>query len=155
MNDVQRYSETTGAKLRNVLGIADRDISVRAREILDQAELEHRSRYGTAPPPRQWPWEAGLAAAAAEQFQVTPVTSYELAERWNAQDPLSRIGISPERPSSGFAMRTTMSDGQVVYSGDPAAVEAMKESFAADARRQVEASHRERVALGPLANTVK
>lgn len=154
MNDIQRYSETPGAKLRRVLGVADTDIAVRAREILDQAELEHRSKYGTAPAPRQWPWEAGLAAAAAEQLKVIPVTSYELAESWNAQDPLARIGISPEPASTGFAMRVTQ-NGQVQYTGDPAAVEKMKQSFADDARRQVAAAHGESVALGPLANTVK
>lgn len=155
MNDAQRWSETPGGKLRRVLGVADTDIAERARELLDQAELRHRSNYGTEPALRQWPWEAGLAAAAAEQFQVTPVNSYALAESWNRQDPLARIGISPEAPSTGFAMRSFGANGQVEYVGDPDAIANMKASFSADAARQVAAAHGESVRLGPLANTVR
>ena len=81
------------------------------------------------------------------------VTSYELAERWNARDPLARIGIAPEPPSTGFAMRTYV-NGIAQYVGDPAAIEAMKASFAADTARQVAASHGSAKALGPLAGTV-
>jgi hypothetical protein len=154
MNDVRAWHETVGATLRRALGIPETDIAERALELLDQAELRHRSNYGTEPPPRQWAFQAGLAAAAVEQFQVIPTTSYQLAESWNRQDPLARIGITPEPASTGFAMRTT-ANGQVQYTGDPDAIEKMRESFSADAARQAQAAHGESVRLGPLANTVK
>jgi hypothetical protein len=153
MSDMQAWHETPGAELRRVLGVADPDVAVRAKELLDTAELEHRSKYGTAPD-RQWPWQAATAAAAAEEFKIpAAMSSYEVAARWNAQHPLARMGVEAEEPNTGFAMRVFV-NGQAQYAGDPATVEAMKASFAADAARHVQAAHASRVALGPLYGTV-
>ena len=154
MSDVQAWAETPGAELRRVLGVVDEDVSLRAKELLDGAELEHRSRYGSAPAERQWPWQAAIAAANVEQFQIPPAeSSYTFAERWNAQHPLDRIGVGAEPPSTGFAMRVFVG-GRAQYVGDPQAIEAMKASFAADAAKHMAASQAEQAVLGPLFRTV-
>jgi hypothetical protein len=90
------YSETPAGMFRAAFGIGDQDVTVRAKELLDAAELEHRSKYGQAPAPRQWPFEAAVAAVAAESGSPwVSVTSAELARRMRLVDPLHPWGVVP------------------------------------------------------------
>jgi len=152
--DLRAWTETPGGRLRAALGITDHDVTLRARELLEAEEITRRSIYGTAPPPRQWAYEAGLAAAAAEGQQVAFTSSYAIAEAWNSRDPLNRMGVQAEEGSRGFAMAVRSGDGRITYQGDPAAVERLQQSVADAGRRQAEAARMDRQAMGPFYGTV-
>jgi hypothetical protein len=147
--DLKRWSETPGGRLRAALGVADYDVTVRAKQLLEQEEIQHRSLYGTPPPPRQWAHEAAVAAAVAEGAQIPYTDSYELAARMNAQDPLNRVGVAPEGGSTGFAMAVHHGGG-TTYQGDPAAIAQLQATLADAQRRQAAAMANEAHAMGPF-----
>jgi hypothetical protein len=155
-----RHEETIGGRLRAAAGYpadtaeARAAIAARGREILEAAELQHRSLYQTEPPPRQWAHQAAEAAAAAEGFQVQFVSAYQIADEMNRQDPLNRVGIAPEGGSKGFALAVRSGDGTVRYQGDPAAIARLQETVASAQQRQAEAEHMSAQRLGPLGGTV-
>ena len=152
--DLQAWAKTPGGRLRAALGVADHDVTMRAKALLEQEELQHRSVYGTAPPPRQWAHEAGVAAAIAEGAQIAYMDSYEVAARMNAQDPLNRIGVAPEGGSKGFAMAVHTTGG-TTYQGDPAAIERLQQSLIDAQRRQAAAMANDAAAMGPFYGTVQ
>jgi hypothetical protein len=91
-----RYDETPAGLLRAAYGVVSEDVTAAAKELLDTSELEHRSRYGSAPAPRQWPFEAAIAALTAESAAAWIVTtSDELVARVRLHNPLARWGVVP------------------------------------------------------------
>jgi hypothetical protein len=151
--ELRAWAQTPGGRLRAALGVADHDVTLRAKELLEQEELQHRSLYGTAPPPRQWAHEAAVAAAVAEGQQIPYVDSYEVAARMNAHDPLNRVGVAPEGGSQGFAM-AVHSAGGTTYQGDPAAIERLQATLIDAQRRQAAAMSMDAQAMGPFYGTV-
>jgi hypothetical protein len=96
-----RYSETPAGQFRAAFGIGDQDVTAAAKQLLDTSELEHRSKYGSAPAPRRWPFEAAVAAVAAESGSPwVSVTSAELAARMRLVDPLHPWGVIPDYASA-------------------------------------------------------
>lgn len=117
-----RYAETAGAKVRAMFGIADTDVTVRARQLLDEEEIRHLSVYGTEPAPRVWPHEAGVSAAAAELGNPwISCTVADFEARARLADPLYKAA-----GNAGIGRTRTAADGTVEYSGDPEIVARMK-----------------------------